>query len=349
MSSVQTLHIHDGDNGIRSSRATKLIIAFLGIGVLLTIAILALCITTLIKVNSGFSERQNDVNTPTISSTTASLYPTSTTRIPSANATLVSSIHIEEMMSHLSELQRIANTSNGNRAINTIGFNRTLDYITNYLTTNTSFNITKTFFPVRDFALASDPILVSNINGVIKNHTYSTNLALAEFLYVKYSTSVSFSQRFELTIIPNGGCTEGDWQSANRPAAGRIALVKRGGSCAFADRAAQAPKFNVSGVLFYNDGILPDRFSPIEVSLGQDNALPALFLSYNVGQALADAAQNTSLNVTVQLGVDIQNLPDFPVGNICADTPTGDVTQTIVVGGHSDSVPAGPGINDNGK
>ena len=44
----------------------------------------------------------------------------------------------------------------------------------------------------------------------------------------------------------------------------------------------------------------------------------------------------------------LMNLP-FPVGNICADTPTGDITQTIVIGSHSDSVPAGPGINDNGK
>ena len=143
------------------------------------------------------------------------------------------------------------------------------------------------------------------------------------------------------------------WKTGNKPVdlllAGRIALIKRGGSCAFADRAAQAPKFNASGVLFYNDGILPDRFSPIEISLGQENNLPALFLSFSAGQALADAVQNTSSNVTVQLGIDLENLPNFPVGNICADTPTGNATQTIVIGSHSDSVPAGPGINDNGK
>ncbi|CAF3747131.1 unnamed protein product [Rotaria sp. Silwood1] len=152
-----------------------------------------------------------------------------------------------------------------------------------------------------------------------------------------------------LTIIPDGGCTESDWKKAIGPTAGRVALVKRGGSCAFADRAAQTPKFNVTGLLFYNDGILPDRMTPIEVSLGQDNALPALFLSYTAGEALAASAQNISINVTVQLGIDLKNLPDFSVGNICADTPTGNVTQTIVLGSHSDSVPAGPGINDNGS
>ena len=49
-------------------------------------------------------------------------------------------------MSYLNELQRIATASNGTRAINTPGFNATLDYITNYLTANTNYKVTKTFF-----------------------------------------------------------------------------------------------------------------------------------------------------------------------------------------------------------
>jgi hypothetical protein len=237
--------------------------------------------------------------------------------------------------------------SNGTRAINIPGFNKTLDYIHNYLTTHTNFTVNTAFFPVRDFVLDGDPILISSSNNDSKNYTYSSNPANADFLHVKYSTSSNISNVFNLTVIPNGGCTEADWNNASAPTNGVVALIKRGGSCAFADRAAQAPKFNVSGLLFYNDGILPDGFSPIEVSLSQDNALPALFLSYNTDQALANAALNASINVTVQLGINLKNLPDFPVGNICADTKTGDVTQTIVIGSHS--VPAGTGINDNGQ
>jgi aminopeptidase Y len=274
--------------------------------------------------------------------------PTTTTR-PSVSSTLAMSINIEEILGYLGELQNIADASNKTRAINTPGFNKTLDFIHNYLTANTNFKVNKTFFFVRDFALNNDPILISSNNGVIKNYTYSSNPAAADFLHVKYSTSSNISNVFELTVIPNGGCTEADWRNAAGPTTGRVALIKRGGSCTFGDRAAQAPKFNAAGLLFYNDGILPDRYSPIEVSLGQDNALPALFLSYSAGQALADVALNTSINVTVQLDIDLRDLPKFPVGNICADTPNGDPTQTIVIGSHSDSVPAGPGINDNGK
>ena len=53
--------------------------------------------------------------------------------------------------------------------------------------------------------------------------------------------------------------------------------------------------------------------------------------------------------VQVKLSIQLQDLEPFPAHNICADTTEGDIHQTIVVGSHSDSVPAGPGINDNGK
>ncbi len=35
--------------------------------------------------------------------------------------------------------------------------------------------------------------------------------------------------------------------------------------------------------------------------------------------------------------------------NVLAETPTGDPNNVVVVGAHLDSVPRGPGINDNGS
>jgi hypothetical protein len=194
----------------------------------------------------------------------------------------------------------------------------------------------------------SIPSLTSSINGVSKTYTYSTDLSIADFYYIQFSTGANFSTFVGLTAIPDVGCSDADWQNANPSPAGRVALVKRG-ICPFTDKGVLAAKYNVSGLLIYNDGATPDRIQPIAISLGQETYLPALFLSYPVGQALADAAQNSSMNASVQLTIDVQNLPMSPVGNICADTKTGDPTQTIVIGSHSDSVPAGAGINDNGK
>ncbi|CAF1335882.1 unnamed protein product [Rotaria sordida] len=181
------------------------------------------------------------------------------------------------------------------------------------------------------------------------------NLVLAESIriddvmnYLKELQRANFSNFIPLTAIPNVGCSDADWQNANPSPVGRVALVKRG-ICTFNEKGALAAKYNVSALLIYNDGATPDRVSPIAVSLGQENYLPALFLSSGIGQELVNAAQNTPTNAGVRIIIQVEDLPLSPIGNICADTPTGDITQTIVVGSHSDSVPAGPGINDNGS
>jgi len=299
----------------------------MGIGIALTLAILGLTIATFLKVNDKAATE----------TTTKSL-----------NSILAESIRIGDVMNHLKELQRIGTANNGTRAAGTSGFNQTLDYITDTLAINTDYTVSKTFFPIRQFALASPPILISSIDGFIKNYTYSNDLSAADFYYIRFSTGANFPDFVQLTAIPNVGCSDEDWQQANPPPAGRVALVKRG-ICTFNDKGVLAAKYNVSALLMYNDGTSPERVPPIATSLGQDTYLPALFLSFIVGEELANAAQNPSTNASVQLIIDVVGEPSTPIGNICADTKTGNITQTIVIGSHSDSVPAGPGINDNGK
>ncbi|CAF3049008.1 unnamed protein product [Rotaria sp. Silwood2] len=266
----------------------------------------------------------------------------------SLNSILAESIRIDEAMEHLNELERIAIAANGTRAAGTLGFNHTLDYLTNYLSANTNFKITKTFFHTRDHTLKHDPILLSSIDENITNHTYSEDPTVAEFFKVRYSTSVNFSNFIPMTVIPNVGCSDADWIAANPPAVGRVALVKRG-QCSFVEQSMLATKFNVAALLLYNDGTSPDRMSPMNVRLAQSNTIPAFSLSFSLGERLVRAAQNPSKKAGVRINIVLMNDKPFPVGNICADTPTGDPTQTIVVGSHSDSVRAGPGINDNGS
>lgn len=261
---------------------------------------------------------------------------------------LADSIQMDEVMAHLNELESIALANNGNRAVGTSGFNKTLDYLTKYLSENTNFKITKTFFNTRDHTHKYDPILLSSIDGVITNHTYSKNDSIAEFYKVRYSTSVHFSNFIPITFIPNSGCSDADWMTANPPAANHIALVQRG-SCSFVEQAVLATKFNAAALLLYNDGTSPDRMPPMTIHLRQNNTIPALSLSFELGEKLVRATRSSSKNAAVRITITLNNDEWFPVGNICADTPTGDPTQTIVVGSHSDGVRAGPGINDDGK
>ena len=293
-----------------------------------------LAAATLGTLNNQFKDLRGRLNVPIVN------------RRP-LNSTLAESIRIDDVMAHLNELQRIANAENGTRAIGTLGFNRTLTYIAGYLRNNTNLNVSMDYFPVRQFALVRNPTLTSSISNQPKNYTYSA-AAGADFYHVRFSTSVTFVNFTQLVAVPDLGCSDANWIQASPSPAGRVALVKRG-SCTYAEKGTLAAKYNVSALLFYNDGLSADRMDPIEVGLGQDNRLPALFLSFNVGQELVNGALNIPSNARVQLSIEVQNLTDSPVGNICADTLTGDATQTIVIGSHTDSVPAGPGINDNGE
>ena len=268
---------------------------------------------------------------------------TATTDQQSSGSVYVDSIRISDVMKHLSELQRIGNTSNGNRADNTIGFNRTLDYIFTTLSSSTDFKVQSNYFYLRKFLIGGSPTLWTSINGVISNRTFSNDLSVSEFIYAQYTRSANFPDFVPITAIPNLGCSETDWLNANPSPNSHVALVKRG-DCDFATKAALASKYNVSALLIYNDGNGTDRMSPININLGQNNELRALFLSYNLGNELATAA-----NASVRMIIPVADESVYPAANICADTQSGDATQTIVIGSHSDSVPAGPGINDNGE
>ncbi|CAF1314976.1 unnamed protein product [Rotaria sordida] len=217
------------------NKRVKFLSVFISIGIILILVTLALAAATLGVVVNRLKDKPIDR--------------------PSLDSEYAESIQISDIMIHLNELQNIATNTGGNRAINTIGFNQTLDYINNYLSFHTNFKVATKYFYVKNFILASNSILITSINGVTVNRIFSPNLSIAEFYFVQYTRSVNFADYVPISVIPNEGCSDNDWLAANSSPNGQVALVKRGI----------------------------------------------------------------------------------------------DATQTIVIGGHSDSVPASPGINDNGS
>lgn len=262
--------------------------------------------------------------------------------------TMSAQIDIAEVLNHLQQFQEIADNSNGNRAVNTVGFNRTLDYIHGILESETNLKVTTDYFYIPIFELARDPEFSVTINGTLKSYRYNKNINVADFYEVAFSTR-KVSMIFEsMTVIPKFGCDDTDWKEANPRPNGRVVLVRRG-ICSFDSKTRFAQEYNASGILIYNDGTTPDRLKPMLISSGRSNQIPALSLSYKTGIELYDAAIAELNSVKVRMTIDVKDIPDFPVGNICADTREGDPTKTIVISSHSDSVKVGPGINDNGE
>ncbi|CAF0779756.1 unnamed protein product [Rotaria sordida] len=310
--------------------STCTFILLIGVAILVVISI-ALNAAILSIINKRFDELKPENG-----------QMTSTTR-PSIYFNLADSIRIEDLMNHLNELQRIANNAGDTRAIGTRGFTETVNYIHNYLRNNApTLNVFRESLPIQNFTIKGNPILISTINNTNKTFTYSTNLARSDFTYVNYSAQITLT-KFNLIVVPNYGCDEFDWQNV----AGRAALVVVGGTCTNAEKGELANKYNALALLYYNNGLTTTNLAPVIIRLRQTNKLPALYLSYVAGQELVNAANLN--NVSIWLQIERENYTSFIVENICADTKEGNINETIVVGGHSDSVPAGPGINDNGS
>jgi hypothetical protein len=279
------------------------------------------------------------------SKNTTSLNSENTTSIDSENTTCVDQsgpisfadqIKIDDLMKHLGQLQVFADRSNGTRAIATSGFNDTLDYITTQLEQNTNLIIQHQYFTVRNYIIQGTPQLQTRINGITLDQTF-----LANFTHILFSSRAAFDSFVPVVPIPNFGCTDADWLSVS--AVNAVALVLRG-VCNYVDKSVLAEKYGVRGLLIYNDGLSANNMQPIVgVRNNWNTTIPAYFLSYNLGMQLVNAAPNAE----VIMNIDVSDANG--IGNICADTPSGNKTKTIVIGSHSDSVPAGSGINDNGK
>jgi aminopeptidase Y len=143
-----------------------------------------------------------------------------------------------------------------------------------------------------------------------------------------------------LVLVANEGCDKSDYP---KNLTDSIALIKRG-TCPFGDKSALAGKAGaLAAVVFNNDkgqlgGTLgtpnPEHIATFGIS-GED-AAPFI-------KELLDGKQVNS-SAYMNAIVDAINTT-----NIIAQTKGGDQENCVMLGGHSDSVAEGPGINDDGS
>jgi len=131
--------------------------------------------------------------------------------------------------------------------------------------------------------------------------------------------------------------------------AGNIALVQRG-SCDFAVKANNADAAGAAGLIIMNEGTPgdPSRNNVINPNLVTQRSIPVIGVNAAVGIGLVEAARAGEVVVRIKVDGFTENRVSW---NVIADSTLGnpDPSKTIVVGAHLDSVPEGPGINDNGS
>ncbi|MFF0414007.1 M28 family peptidase [Kitasatospora sp. NPDC004745] len=147
----------------------------------------------------------------------------------------------------------------------------------------------------------------------------------------------------ELAVAPVGaatGCTPADYPAG--AFTGRIALILRGG-CSFAAKQAAAATAGAVGAVVYNN-----TDGDLNGTLGDPAAgrIPVGGITRAAGEALAAKAAAGPVRVDLDVRTFMEPRKTW---NVLAETRGGDEANTVMIGAHLDSVPAGPGINDNGS
>jgi Zn-dependent M28 family amino/carboxypeptidase len=256
---------------------------------------------------------------------------------------LTKAVQVNGILQHLRQLQTIANRNDGNRASGLPGYDASSAYVAKTLRA-AGYTVRKQTFTFPFFQENSPATLTQLTPG---QKTLETGV-------FTYSGSGSVSGPVVPTkdvVIPatptpssTSGCEAADFEPA--PAEPSIALVQRG-TCDFGVKAANAKAAGYDAAIIFNEGN-PERTELTVGTLGTPVDIPVVGLSYDDAVALVQDVRSggATAKVTTDTTTDLER----ETHNLIADWPgrTKNDDQVVVVGAHLDSVPEGPGINDNG-
>lgn len=235
-------------------------------------------------------------------------------------------VSTDAMMAHLSKLQDIAGANNNTRAVGTPGYDASIDYVVGRLR-DKGFDVQTPQFEARVF------------------HAETGSVAIGD------KTFEARALEFSLPTPPDGvtgplvsapiedspGCTPSDYDKL--PVKGAVVLVDRG-TCPFSEKEDAAVQRGAVA-LIVADNVLEEKMGG---TLGEktDVKIPVVSVTKAAGAEL----RSKPGPITVKLKAETKNIQ---ARNVIAQTKTGSANDVVMIGAHLDSVPEGPGINDNGS
>jgi Zn-dependent M28 family amino/carboxypeptidase len=279
---------------------------------------------------------------------------------PEKAAKYVSSkIDRDEVVEHLVELEgRASKTSDGSsvtRAAGTEGYAQSLDYIVDTMREH-DYQVSIQEFDFRAWEELAGTSL--NVNGVdlvsVRNAGEGVE---ADFAVMSYSGKSNGPLAGEVAFVTpdfrfdapdyddTDGCESSDF--SGKDITNKIAVIQRGG-CSFSTKVVNAQSAGAKGVIVFNQGNAEGRTSVVNGTLGNDSTAVILAFGarYELGKQWYELSQTSAVPVNLQVDVEDEVVL---TQNIIAETKGGDEEQVIMLGAHLDSVPEGPGINDNGS
>jgi Zn-dependent M28 family amino/carboxypeptidase len=255
---------------------------------------------------------------------------------------------------HQQALQNIADLNGGTRATRTPGYTASAAYVKATLE-QAGYDAHFEMFNMPEWHENAPPVLqqvLPTSKTYIAGSAADDNSPSVDFIAFEHTPTTSLTNVKVVPtndiVIPSPGGTTSGCEMSDFPAAtsGAVSLIQRG-TCTFVAKLQNAVTAGAVGVILFNEGDTAGRQNALFRSAPTGYPLPAVLSSFAVGQELYNAfqaAQNPTVNLATN-GVDVETL--YP--NVVAETPRGDPNHMVLLGAHLDSVPAGPGVNDDGS
>jgi Zn-dependent M28 family amino/carboxypeptidase len=244
-------------------------------------------------------------------------------------------INVEDLHTHLDALQQIADDNSNNRAAGTPGSDASMAYVEEILTSH-GYTVWTQDVELEYYQENSDPYFMVNGNQEFE---------VSGFYYSPKGEVTAAIQAVDLMIPPgsqanssDSGCEESDFENFT---AGNIALIQRG-TCQFTEKARNAQDAGAVGVIIFNEGQNGRRDVVFGTLDDEQLTIPVMGTSYDWGVDLSER-EGQSLTMSVD-----SEIVELMTKNVFAEREIGDENNIVLIGGHLDSVYAGPGINDNG-
>lgn len=247
---------------------------------------------------------------------------------------LATAVRVQDVQGHLRELQKIADANGGNRGSLSAGAVKTAEYIAGQLR-RSGYEPRLQRFPYMKLEEQS-PAALEQTAPQARRYEKGKDFATMPF---EGSGDVSAA----VTVVsPGSAACRNDW---TRFPKGAIALLEIANGCDPAQQIRDAALAGAGAAIVYRTRVsaVPQRSTPDDTPKID---IPTLVVSPQVAAEFVASAGQGTLKLRVK--TDQKWMRRGTGVNVIADTSTGNPDSTVVVGAHLDSVPEGPGINDNG-
>ncbi len=246
-------------------------------------------------------------------------------------------VNADDVFVHLDAFQAIADANGGTRASGTPGYDESADYVAGLLQ-DAGYTVTRQEFDFSSFTENSSSLTIGGTPVLTGAFEFSGDGTITDGNIVPVQLELGPGN------TSTSGCEPTDFDGLDFDGTNDVALIQRG-ACDFSVKALNAQAAGAEAVIIFNQGNADGRFDTIVGTLG-DGVVGTLTIPVVGGSYLDGVALNDGASVSLSVDATIETAT---TENVIADLEGVNTENVVMAGAHLDSVPEGPGINDNGS